>query len=171
MARQEEGRVAGDANLCMIPGLAYFPRLTFVGPLFVPLPPVETFCAPLAGLFSGSGSSPSPLSLDSSGENWIRLPPSQTSESAAPPLRRRAVAVGCCCFFLARSFFERRLAPQHLGVVPPPPRDVAFLRSFPFSCRFASSLGMRLHRACGSVGLQIPSVPPLHLTLCHRFQF
>lgn len=46
MARQEEGRVAGDANLCMIPGLAYFPRLTFVGPLFVPLPPVETFCAP-----------------------------------------------------------------------------------------------------------------------------
>lgn len=165
--------MAGGANLCMIPGPAYFPGRTFVGPLFVPLPPVESFRAPLAGPFSGSGgSSPSPVSLDSSGENWIRLPPSQTSESAAPPLRRRAVAVGCCCFFLARSFFERRLAPQHLGVVPPPPpRDVAFLRSFPFSCRFASSLGMRLHRACGSVGLQIPSVPPLHLTLCHRFQF
>lgn len=157
----------------MIPGLAYFPRRTFVGPLFLPLPPVETFSAPLAGVFSGCCccGDPSPLGLDSSGENWIRLPPSQTSESAAPPLRRRAVAVGCCCFFLARSFFERRLAPQHLGVVSPPPRDVAFLRSFPFSCRFASWPVMWLHRACGSVGLQIPSVPPRRLTLCHRFPF
>lgn len=76
---------------------------------------VETFSAPLWA--------PPLLFLDPSGENWIRIPPSQRpSESAAPPpppLRRRVVAVVCCCCccFFARSFFERAAAAGSLSSI------------------------------------------------------